>query len=101
MSNNYDVLFAVVLRLPSERGTEIFQNIDEILKKVGDSIAKEYEDFGVYPLGMELVEPDHDFKEDLVHLEEAIETVQEKYSDNQDIQKAIREIVELKKELSS
>ena len=58
MSNNYDVLLAVVLRLPSERGTEIFQNIDEILKKVGDSIAKEYKDFGVYPLGMELVQPD-------------------------------------------
>lgn len=58
MSNNYDALLAVVLRLPSERGTEIFQNIEEILKKVGDSIAKEYEDFGVYPLGMELVEPD-------------------------------------------
>lgn len=58
MSNNYDVLLAVVLRLPSERGTEIFQNIDEILKKIGDSIAKEYEDFGVYPLGMELVQPD-------------------------------------------
>ena len=45
--------------------------------------------------------PQEDYLEDLNHLEEAIETVQEKYSDNPDIQKAIREIVELKKELSS
>ena len=42
-----------------------------------------------------------DYKKNLDHLEEAIETVQEKYSDNPDIQKAIREIVALKKELSS
>lgn len=71
------------------------------------------EDYGWTPMSIDDIEEythrtlsafyasDHDFKEDLFHLEEAIETVQEKYSDNQDIQKAIREIVELKKELSS
>ena len=67
-------------------------------------------DFYYNPLSLDDVEdfnytdffsPQEDYLEDLNHLEEAIETVQEKYSDNPDIQKAIHEIVALKKELSS
>ena len=59
MSNNYDVLFAVILRIPDERGSEICKNIDEITQKLGESIkTSEYENYAVYPLGMELVEPD-------------------------------------------
>ena len=30
MSNNYDVLFAVILRILDERGSKIYKNIDEI-----------------------------------------------------------------------
>jgi len=59
MSNNYDVLFAVILRIPDERGSKIYKNIDEITQKLGESIkTSEYENYAVYPLGMELVEPD-------------------------------------------
>ena len=59
MSNNYDVLFAVILRIPDERGSKICKNIDEITQKLGESIkTSEYENYAVYPLGMELVEPD-------------------------------------------
>lgn len=59
MSNNYDVLFAVILRIPDERGSKIYKNIDEITQKLGESIkTSEYENYAVYPLGMELVKPD-------------------------------------------
>lgn len=67
-------------------------------------------DFYFKPMSLDDVEdydyplfeiPEHDYKEDLNNLEEAIETVQEKYLDNPDVQKAIKEIVELKKEMSS
>ena len=59
MSYNYDVLFAVILRIPDERGSKIYKNIDEITQKLGESIkTSEYENYAVYPLGMELVEPD-------------------------------------------
>ncbi|MBP3225692.1 MAG: hypothetical protein J6M08_02080 [Methanobrevibacter sp.] len=59
MSNNYDVLFAVILRILDERGSKIYKNIDEITQKLGESIkTSEYENYAVYPLGMELVEPD-------------------------------------------
>lgn len=37
----------------------IYQNIGEISKKLGDTIEKEFPDFAVYPVGMELVEPDN------------------------------------------
>ena len=63
MSNNYDVLFAVILRIPDERGSKIYKNIDEITQKLGESIkTSEYENYAVYPLGMELVEPDKKIK---------------------------------------
>ena len=53
------VLFAVILRIPDERGSKIYKNIDEITQKLGESIkTSEYENYAVYPLGMELVEPD-------------------------------------------
>ena len=59
MSNNYDGLLAVILRIPDERGSKIYKNIDEITQKLGESIkTSEYENYAVYPLGMELVEPD-------------------------------------------
>ena len=57
--NEYDVLFAVILRIPDERGSKIYKNIDEITQKLGESIkTSKYENYAVYPLGMELVEPD-------------------------------------------
>ena len=58
MSNNYDVLLGVILRLPSERGADIHKNIGEISQKIGDAVKKEYENYMIVPFGMELVEPD-------------------------------------------
>lgn len=56
--SDYDVLFGVVIRLPSENGVDINKNIDEITKRVGKAIQKEFKDFYIQPFGMELVEPD-------------------------------------------
>lgn len=56
--SDYDVLFGVVIRLPSENGVDINKNIDEITERVGKAIQKEFKDFCIQPFGMELVEPD-------------------------------------------
>lgn len=46
--NNYDVLFAVILRIPDERGSKIYKNIDEITQKLGESIkTSEYENYSI------------------------------------------------------
>lgn len=54
----YDVLFGVVLRLPSENGADIYKNIDDINQKLGEAIKNGFTDFMVVPFGMELVEDD-------------------------------------------
>lgn len=54
----YDVLCGVVLRLPSNDGKDIFNDIEDINKKLGETISKEFEDIMVVPFGMELVEED-------------------------------------------
>ena len=54
----YDVLFGVVLRLPSPDGKDIFKDIEDINKKLGETISKEFTDCMVVPFGMELVEED-------------------------------------------
>ena len=54
----YDVLFGVVLRLSSPDGKDIFKDIEDINKKLGETISKEFEDIMVVPFGMELVEED-------------------------------------------
>lgn len=54
----YDVLCGVVLRLPSNDGKDIFNDIEDINKKLGEAISKEFEDIMVVPFGMELVEED-------------------------------------------
>ncbi|MBQ2635394.1 MAG: hypothetical protein IJJ11_07880 [Methanosphaera sp.] len=54
----YDVLCGVVLRLPSKDGKDIFKDIEDINKKLGETISKEFEDIMVVPFGMELVEDD-------------------------------------------
>jgi len=56
--NDYDLLIGVILRLPSERGVEIHNNIDEITRRIGEAVKKEYENYMIIPFGMELVEPD-------------------------------------------
>lgn len=56
--NDYDVLFGAVIRLPSENGVDINENINEITERVGKAIQKEFKDFYIQPFGMELVEPD-------------------------------------------
>ena len=55
---DYDLLFGVVIRLPSENGVDINKNINEITERVGKAIQSEFKDFLVQPFGMELVEPD-------------------------------------------
>ena len=57
--SNYDTLFKIVIRLPDENGAGIYKNIDEITNKIGELLKKEFQNFGVWPLGMELVEPDN------------------------------------------
>lgn len=54
----YDVLCGVILRLPSNNGGDIFNNIDEINQKLGKAVETEFTDFMIVPFGMELVEPD-------------------------------------------
>lgn len=57
----YDVLFGVVLRLPSKNGVNIHKNIDDINQKLGEAIktgSNGFTDFMVVPFGMELVEDD-------------------------------------------
>ncbi len=54
----YDVLCGVVLRLPSNDGKDIFKNIEDISKQLGEAISKEFRDCMVVPFGMELVEDD-------------------------------------------
>lgn len=55
----YDVLFAVILRIPSENGIDIHKNVKNYSASVGNALIDQgYIDFGVYPLGMELVEDD-------------------------------------------
>ena len=54
----YDVLCGVVLRLPSKDGKDIFNDIEDINKKLGETISKEFTDVMVVPFGMELVEDD-------------------------------------------
>lgn len=54
----YDVLFAVILRIPSENGCDIYEHIHDHSKSLGNLIQEDYEDVGVYPLGMEIVEDD-------------------------------------------
>ena len=58
MSNDYDVLYGLIIRLPDENGAKIYKNIDEITRRLGEAIQKEFEDFYALPFGMELVEPD-------------------------------------------
>ncbi len=55
---DYDVLCGVILRLPSNNGGDIFNNIDEINQKLGKAVETEFTDFMIVPFGMELVEPD-------------------------------------------
>ncbi|MBQ6099018.1 MAG: hypothetical protein IJL02_04055 [Methanobrevibacter sp.] len=52
------MLCGVVLRLPSNDGKDIFKDIKDINKKLGETISKEFEDIMVVPFGMELVEDD-------------------------------------------
>ena len=55
----FDVLFAVILRIPSENGIDIHKNVKNYSASVGNALIDQgYTDFGVYPLGMELVEDD-------------------------------------------
>lgn len=55
----YDVLFAVILRIPSENGIDINKNVKNYSASVGNALIDQgYTDFGVYPLSMELVEDD-------------------------------------------
>ena len=54
----YDVLCGVVLRIPSKDGKDIFNDIEDINKKLGETISKEFQDVMVVPFGMELVEED-------------------------------------------
>ncbi|WP_296789480.1 hypothetical protein [uncultured Methanobrevibacter sp.] len=54
----YDVLCGVVLRLPSNDGKDIFKDIEDISKQLGEAISKEFENIMVVPFGMELVEDD-------------------------------------------
>lgn len=56
--NCYDVLFAVILRIPSENGCDIYEHIHDHSKSLGNLIQEDYEDVGVYPLGMEIVQDD-------------------------------------------
>ena len=56
--NDYDILFGVIIRLPSENGADINLNIDKITKRVGKALETEFKDLYVQPFGMELVEPD-------------------------------------------
>lgn len=57
--SNYDTLFGIVIRLPDENGAGIHKNIDEITNKIGELLKEEFQNFGVWPLGMELVEHDN------------------------------------------
>lgn len=56
--SDYDLLYGVVLRLDGGNGVELSENIDEISKRLGEAINKEFSDFVVLPYGFELVEPD-------------------------------------------
>lgn len=56
--NNYDVLYGVVIRLQDQDGTKINKNIDELTRRLGNAIKKEFDDFMALPFGFELVEPD-------------------------------------------
>lgn len=56
--NDYDLLYGVVIRLPDKDGIELSKNIDEITKRLGEAINKEFKDFLAAPFGFELVEAD-------------------------------------------
>lgn len=56
--NNYDVLYGIVIRLQDQDGTKINKNIDELTRRLGNAIKKEFDDFMALPFGFELVEPD-------------------------------------------
>ena len=56
--SDYDLLYGVVLRLEGGNGAKLYKNIDEISKRLGEAINKEFQDFIAVPFGFELVEPD-------------------------------------------
>lgn len=56
--SDYDLLYGVVLRLEGGNGVALSKNIDEISKRLGEAINKEFSDFIAVPFGFELVEPD-------------------------------------------
>lgn len=60
--SDYDVLYAIVIRLPGGNGSDIYNNIDEITEKVGKAMETEFKDIYGVPLGMELVEPDGELR---------------------------------------
>lgn len=56
--SDYDILYGVVIRMPGGNGTNILNNINEITRRLGKAIAKEFPDVYAIPFGFEVVESD-------------------------------------------
>ena len=58
MMEDYDVLFAVVLRMSDTNGMNMEKKMDKATKKLGSCISDVYRDCAVLPVGFEKVNED-------------------------------------------